>query len=159
MSHRPVFALAAVGLMTGTVGFLAAPGAEAVPVPQQRCAFNQVTITSFDAAAAIPGLSLTVNNGSVARRAIVQLSADVGVEPNAEVRVSYSVDGGPQQEDTFGPANLANHQEFYEARGVIAVIPLGPGTHSVTPYWRVSAGPGMSAVMDSRCATIESRTS
>jgi hypothetical protein len=90
---------------------------------------------------------------------IVQFSADTGVETGAEVRISYEVDGGAPQEDVFGPANLADHQEFFEARAVIAVISLGPGTHRITPFWRVSGAPGKNAFMDSRCVTAESKTS
>ena len=91
-------------------------------------------------------------------KAIVQLSADTGVDPGAEVRVAYSVDGGPPQEGVFGPANLANHQEFFEARTVIAVIPLARGGHTITAHWRVSGGSGKKAAMDNRCMTVEMRS-
>jgi hypothetical protein len=135
-----------------------AHSAQAIPTPQGKCAFNVISTNSTTATQAIPGLSVTVNNGSAARTAIVQLSADTHVDTNAEVRVSYSVDGGTPQEDVFGPANLANNQEFREARAVIALIPLSAGTHTITPMWRVSGVAGKSAFMDSRCMTVESRT-
>ena len=131
---------------------------QALPPSQGRCAFGTITTTSTTPPQDISGLSVTVNNGSQARLAIVQLSADTGVDTAAEVRVSYRVDGGQPQEDVFGPANLANHQEFFEARTVIALIPLSAGTHTITPVWRVSGVAGKQAIMDSRCMTVENRT-
>jgi hypothetical protein len=74
------------------------------------------------------------------------------------VRLDYSVDGAAPQENVFGPANLANTQQGYEGRDATAVIPLGPGTHTITAFWRVSGGPGKTARMDKRCLTIESIT-
>ena len=132
--------------------------AQAVPSAQGRCAFGSIQTNSTNPPQDIPGLSVTVNNGTQPRTAIVQLSADTGVDDNAEVRVSYRVDGGTPREDTFGPANLANHQQFFEGRAVIALIPLPAGTHTITPVWRVSGAAGKSAFMDSRCMTAESRT-
>jgi hypothetical protein len=131
---------------------------QALPASQGSCAFNSIQTNSNAGAQDIPGLSVTVNNGAQAREAIVQLSADTGVETNAEVRVSYRVNGGAPQEDVFGPANLANHQEFFEARTVIALIPLSAGNNTITPVWRVSGAPGKQAFMDSRCMTVETRT-
>jgi hypothetical protein len=131
---------------------------QAIPTPQGKCAFDVISTNSTTATQAIPGLSVTVNNGTAARTAIVQLSADTHVDTLSEVRVSYSVDGGAPQEDVFGPANLANNQEFREARAVIALIPLPAGTHTITPMWRVSGVAGKNAVTDSRCVTVETRT-
>jgi hypothetical protein len=146
-------------LVVGAAGLIfQTHSVQALPSPQGRCAFDSIQTNSTTAPQDIPGLSVTVNNGSVARNAIVQLSADTGVDTNAEVRVSYRIDGGPPREDVFGPANLANHQEFFEARTVIALIPLPAGTHTITPVWRVSGAAGKNAFMDSRCMTVESRT-
>jgi len=99
---------------------------------------------------------VTVNNGSSAQSAVVAVSAKMGVDVDAETRVAYSVDGGPAQENAFGAANLANHQEYYEGRAAMAVIPLGPGSHTITAYWRVSGATGKTSVMDERCLTAES---
>jgi hypothetical protein len=132
--------------------------AQAIPPAQGKCAFDTIQTNSTNLPQNISSLSVTVNNGTAARTAIVQFSADTGVDDNAEVRISYRVDGGQPQEDTFGPANLANHQEFREGRAVIALIPLSSGTHTITPVWRVSGAAGKSAFMDSRCMTVESRT-
>jgi len=99
---------------------------------------------------------VTLNNGSTTHAALVAVSADLGVDANAETRLAYSVDGGPAQEYASGPGNLANHQEYYEGRAATAVIQLGAGSHTITAYWRVSGAAGKTAVMDQRCMTAES---
>ena len=131
--------------------------AQAIPAKQARCAFDLQAITVSPGAVPVPGLDLTVKIGSAGGAAIVQLSANMHVDPAAEVRVSYSVDGGNPVENGFGPANL-DHQEFAEARTVIAVIPLPAGVHTVAPSWRVNGVTGAGASVNSRCATIEAAT-
>jgi hypothetical protein len=120
------------------------------------CAGGSVSTTASNVGQPMPGLSITVNNGSAARSALVAVSANTGVDVDAETRVAYSVDGGPAQENLFGPANLADHQEYYEGRAAIAVIPLGPGSHTIAAYWRVSGAAGKTSTMDERCLTAES---
>ncbi len=100
-----------------------------------------------------------MNNGTSARQAIVQVSADMGVDPDAEVRLAYAIDGGRPQEGVFGPANFANNQQFWETRSTIAVIPLPAGTHTISAYWRVSGATGKNAVSSMRCMTVQARTS
>ena len=155
-----VFFVVVVGIATLWVAGLIfqSRSVQAIPPAQGTCALNTVQTNSTNPSHPIPGLSVTVNNGSLASTAIVQLSADTGVDRDAEVRVAYSVDGGAPQEGVFGPANLANNQQFFEARAVIALIPLPAGTHTITPHWRVSGAAGKNAFMDNRCMTVESRT-
>ena len=157
---RVLSMVAVAGLLAaGGAGFLLGSAAQAVPEPQEACAFDQVTTTADAGSRPIPGLQVSVTNSALGvRKAIVQLSADTGVDPGAEVRVAYSVDGGPPQEGVFGPANLANHQEFFEARTVIAVIPLPRGGHTITAHWRVSGVSGKRATIDNRCMTVELRS-
>jgi hypothetical protein len=135
----------------------AAPDASPI-VAGAHCAGSSITSSAPSPAQPISGLATTVDDGSASRRAVVTISANLGVDIDAEVRVAYSVDGGPAQENAFGPANLANHQEYYEGRDATAVIPLGPGTHTITPYWRVSGAAGKNAYMDERCLTVVSAT-
>ena len=130
-----------------------ASAAQAVPANQARCAFDTQTITASASAVPVPGLGLTAKIGSADSTTVVQLSANMHVDPAAEVRISYSIDGGSALENRFGPANL-DHQEFAEARTLIAVIPLPAGTHSIVPFWRVSGAAGTGAAVGSRCATI-----
>lgn len=101
-------AMAAAAVMLGGAGSFALFGgtAEAVPGPQARCAFGPQTITAADGWRPL-GLGVTINNGTVSRRVIAQLAADVGVDTLAEVRVGYSVDGGAVKEKVYGPGNLA----------------------------------------------------
>ena len=145
--------LASVGSYT----VLAGP-AEATPAPQSRCAFGLRTLTVADGWQPL-GLGVSIANGTSSRRVVAQLAADMGVVPNAEVRIGYSIDGGPVQEKVFGPGNFANHSEFWETRSTIAVIPMASGTHTVTPHWRISGGAGTSAAFEGGCFTVEGRTS
>jgi len=135
-----------------------APADASPVVANANCAGNAISYSAPNAAQAIPGLATTINNGTSSRRAVVKVSANLGVDLDAEVRVAYSIDGTAPQENAYGPANLANHQEYYEAREVTAVIPLGPGSHTITPYWRISGASGKNAYMDKRCLTVESAT-
>ncbi|MEH1892740.1 MAG: hypothetical protein V7K92_25940 [Nostoc sp.] len=48
--------------------------------------------------------------------------------------------------------------KYYEGRAVIAIVPIPYGTHTITPYWRVSGSAGKTAVIDSRCITAELNT-
>jgi hypothetical protein len=128
-------------------------------IPVTASAFTPLSTTSTDPATPIAGLAVTVDNGNTARRAVVTLSANTGVDPDAEVRLAYSVDGASPRENVYGPSDLASHQQYSEVRVVTAVIPLAAGTHTLTPYWRVSAAPGAHATMDARCLTVESEAS
>jgi hypothetical protein len=123
------------------------------------CASDRISITSNDGTQPISGTTLFVTHNETNPKGIVHFSANVGVETGAEVRISYSVNGSAPQENLFGPANLANHQEFREARHVMAVIPSLPLvfelTNAIQPFWRVSGAPGKRAVMGKRCATVE----
>jgi hypothetical protein len=134
----------------------AAPPATSGPRAQGQCAFTFESITTADGYRPISGLTISVDNGNKAHAALVQVSADMGVDADAEVRVAYSVDNGPPREDFYGPGNLANHQQYYEGRAVIAVIPLPAGAHTITPFWRISGAAGKNAFVDSRCMTVQS---
>src|SRR5215831_2318286 len=134
---------------TGTTG-------PASVVAAAACAGNAISFSAPNAAQAIPGLAVTFDNGSVGRTALIDVSANLGVDVDAEVRVAYSIDGGPAQENAIGPANFANTQEYYEARAVTAVTSLGPGSHTVAAFWRISGAAGKTAHMDRRCLTVRS---
>ncbi|WP_298916874.1 hypothetical protein [uncultured Nostoc sp.] len=153
---KPIMLIGMCGLLTNmVVGMLPT---QAIPASQGKCAFNFVSITPANGFQPIPGLSATVTNYGSTTNAIVHVSADVGIDDAAEVRISYSIDGGVPGEDTYGPGNLANHQQYYEGRAVIAIVPIPSGTHTITPYWRVSGSAGKTAVIDSRCITAELNT-
>lgn len=148
-----------VAAVLGGVGSFAAFGgtAEAIPAPASRCAFGTQSITASDGWQPL-GLSVAVDNGTSSRRVIAQLAADVGVDTLAEVRVGYSMDGGPVREKVYGPGNLANHTEYWQTRSTIAVISLRSGSHTVTPYWRISGAAGKTGFFEGGCFTVESQT-
>jgi hypothetical protein len=152
-------AVVTAAAMLGGVGSFALLGgtAEAIPAPQARCAFGTHSVSANDGWKPL-GLGVTINNGASARRAVAQLAADIGVDTGAEVRVGYSIDGGPVREKIYGPGNLANHTEFWQTRSTIAVIPLSRGSHSVTPYWRISGMSGKTGFFEGGCFTVEGRT-
>jgi hypothetical protein len=155
---RNATVLLATAVLSG-VGTVAVFGgtAEAVPAAQSRCSFDFKTINVSDGWQPL-GLGVTINNGHKPRHVIAQLATDMGVVTNAEVRVGYSIDGGAVQEKVFGPGNLANHQEFWETKSTLALIPLSRGTHTVAPYWRISGGAGTSGAFENGCFTVEGRT-
>jgi hypothetical protein len=154
MSSKGIaFAAAVVGIGSWLT---TAGAAHAIPANQAECSRTSQTITASTGFFPLSDLAVTVDNRSAPRTAIVHLSADVSVDPVAEARVAYSVDGsGPT---SFGPANFANHQEFAETRSTIAVIPLQAGTHTVRPVWRVSGVAGKRATFVAGCVTVESST-
>lgn len=135
-----------------------ASSAAAVPSAQSTCAFGFRSLTGADGWQPL-GLAVSLNNHTGPSRVIAQLAADIGVDPQAEVRVGYSVDGGQVQEKVYGPGNLANHTDYWQTRSTIAIIPLGSGSHTVTPYWRVSGAPQSNAAFEGGCFTVEGRTS
>lgn len=148
-----VAALAGAGATAAMTG-----SAEAIPIAQKQCNFNYATITSDQGWQAM-GMGVTIKNGDKARKVVAQLAADIGVQSGAEVRVGYAIDGGPVQERVYGPANLANHTEYWQTRSTLAVIPIRRGAHTVTPYWRVSGASGKRAWFQTGCFTVEGRTS
>ena len=152
-------AVAAAAAVLGGVGSFALFGstAEAVPAPQSACAFGTHSVSAGDGWSPL-GLGVTIDNGGSARRVIAQLAADIGVDTAAEVRVGYSIDGGPVREKVYGPGNLANHTEYWQSRSTMAVIPLSHGSHSVKPYWRISGASGKTGYVEGGCFTVEGRT-
>src|SRR5260370_4423717 len=111
-------------------------------IGRSSCAFDTASTAAPNPAQAIPGLAVTVNNGTRSRNALVVVSANAGIDADAEIRLAYSIDGGPPPENVFGPANLANHQPYWQARAATAVIPPAASTHPITTFWTVS-GPSV----------------
>ncbi|MEQ1559928.1 MAG: hypothetical protein ABL933_13450 [Methyloglobulus sp.] len=117
------------------------------------CTGAFTTTSSPTGVTPISGLTVDINNSSLfTKKAIVHVSADTGVDTGAEVRLTYSMDGGP--EFVAGPTNLANHTEFWQTRNSMAIINIPPGLHVIRPLWRVSGVAGKSAQMVTRCISI-----
>lgn len=156
-------ALIATTVFTGAV--LACQNAYAIPGGQKSCSVdgtggpNVITTTAGGGIPAlgdfapIAGMTVTVNNGTAARFVVLQFSADANVDAAAEIRLGYTVDGGPIT--FFGPQNLANHSEYWETRNNTSVARIAAGIHTIKAYWRVSGAAGKAAVMDDRCLTAE----
>ncbi len=146
-----------VALAAGSVGTLALAGsAEAIPTAQRHCAFDVRTNVPANGWQPVNS-AVVVRNGSVARTVVVNLNADAGVSPNAEIRMAYRVDGGPIQ--IRGAQNFANHTQYWQTRHSMVVIPVPAGTHTIRPYWRISGAVGTSGVIANRCLTAEAYTS
>lgn len=140
-------------------GAIISAGAKAIPNNQENCVIgfaNAPTSTAPEGFKPIAGSAVSINNGTTNRRVVVQFSADACVDSNAEIRLAYSVDNGPPT--NFGPTNFANHQEFCETRATLAVIPLGPGFHTIQPVFRVSGANGLTGIVGTRCTTVEGFT-
>jgi hypothetical protein len=155
-----VAALVAAGaLLSGAASYAMFAGtAEAVPGAQEKCAFGLKEIDVSQGWKPL-GLAVSVDNGTKARKVVAQLSADMGVSDEAEIRVGYSVDGGPVREKYYGPGNLANHTQYWQTRNAMAVIPLKKGRHTITPYWRISGSAGKGGAFEGGCFVVEGRTS
>ena len=156
-TRRTALALTTAALAGAAATTVLGGTAEAIPAPQKSCNFSYSSITSDQGWQPL-GMGVSLNNGDTGRKVVAQLAADLGVDSLAEVRVGYSIDGGPVQERVYGPANLANHDEYWETRSTIAVIPLGRGSHTVTPYWRISGSTGKHGFFQTGCFTVEGRT-
>lgn len=124
-----------------------------VNAANRACTGVFTTTASPTGVTPISGLTVDINNTSLfTKKAIVQISADTGVDAGAEVRLTYSMDGG--SEFVAGPTNLANHTEFWQTRNSMAIVNIPPGYHVLRPLWRVSGVPGKSAQMVTRCISI-----
>ena len=148
--------LGVLALTAGSLGTLAMSGsAEAIPPAQKSCAFD--VRSNAPASGWQPvNSAVVINNGSVARHVVVNLNADAGVTPNAEIRLAYRVDNGPIQ--IRGAQNFANHTQYWQTRHSMVVIPVPRGVHTIRPYWRISGGAGSSGVIAARCLTAEVAT-
>jgi hypothetical protein len=158
ITKRSAVLAAGATALAGLLSYTTFSGsAEAVPAVQRSCAFQLKSIASDDGWQQL-GLGVTIDNGPAARQVLAQLATDMGVDSGAEVRVGYSIDGGSVREKVFGPGNLANHTEFWQTRNTIAVVPLGAGVHTITPYWRISGVSGKHGFFEDGCFVVEGRT-
>ncbi len=155
--RRTALTLTAAALAGAGATAVLGGSAEAIPVPQKTCNLSYSSITSDNGWQAM-GLGVRLDNGNRGRKVVAQLAADLGVDTQAEVRVGYQVDNGPIRERVYGPANLADHDEYWETRSTLAVIPVGRGRHTITPYWRISGASGKRGHFGAGCFTVEGRT-
>ena len=141
---------------TATTLALAGPAA-ALPAPQSSCTAGPLTISP-----AVGFFPLTpARTVSVPTAATVKasLTSDVGVDAGAEVRLAWSLNNSALVEGAFGPANFANHAEFFETRSTFGLIPVGAGTVTVQPFVRVVGTSSKRATLLQRCVAVEASTS
>jgi hypothetical protein len=159
---RSITLFAAAGILTAgtaaTVSVLAPSAASAIPTPQKACGSPFLTLSGGTGPYHSMGLSVTINDGTSSRNIVAFTSLDGNVPPNAEMRLSWSVDGGAVTDYTYGPGNIAENQQFDGTRTVMDVIRLGPGTHTLTPEVRLSGASSTSGIVDRLCVVAEAYT-
>ena len=149
--------VAAASLIAGIgVSSVLAGPAQAIPYYERACSFDVQGNTAVNGWLAVTGSRVTVNNGTVGRNVVVNFNADAGVDTLSEIRVGYQVDAGAIQ--TPGAQNFANHTEYWQTRHSMVVLDVGPGVHTIQPYWRISGAVGKNGVINSRCLTAEAYT-
>jgi hypothetical protein len=159
---RSITLLAAAGMLAAgtaaTASVLAPSAASAIPTPQKACGSPGLTLSGGTGPYHSMGLAVTINDGTSSRNIVAFTSLDGNVSPNAEMRLSWSVDGGAVSDYTFGPGNIAENQQFDGTRTVMDVIRLGPGTHTLTPEVRLSGASTTSGIVDRLCVVAEAFT-
>jgi hypothetical protein len=138
--------------------FVAVAGAQAAQKTTSRCSVtgpggNVLQHTVGQPAVTLSDVGISVNNTSgVTKNAIVHLAADGGVDANAEMRMTFSMDGGSGA--YLGPQNFANHTDFWQTRNTMAVISIPPGVHLIEPQFFVQGFSGATSFIDDRCMTV-----
>ncbi|MCK2219574.1 hypothetical protein MF672_038140 [Actinomadura sp. ATCC 31491] len=144
-------ALGAAALLAAAVT-LAQPAA-ALPAAQAGC-----NLGSFGFDSSLGWLALTAPRTitvSSAQTIRADVSADAGVDAGAELRLGWSVNNAAVSEGGFGPANFANHQEFFETRSTFAVINVAAGTTTVQPFIRLNGPAGKRGTVLHRCSSVQ----
>jgi hypothetical protein len=156
-------ALGLAALAVGSVGtLLVSKSAEAIPTPQRSCATDTSYSVPNEGWSAVNS-TVTINNGKVARKVVVNLNADLFVPTNNLVQVGYRVDKGPVK--IIGASILAVNFELSNptfARHSMVVLDVPAGKHLIQPYWRsigTDQGPNQRARIGGRCLTAEAYTS
>jgi hypothetical protein len=140
------------------LAFVAA-GAQAAQKTTTKCnatgpgGGNLVSLTTASGQVPLNDLSIKLNNTTGANKvATLWFSADAGIDPNAELRLVWQVDGASGA--YLGPQNLANHTDFWMTRSAIATYSVPPGVHTIVPAVFISGTPGMNANVDDRCIVV-----
>ena len=157
-SKARIAALAAVALATGSVGtLLLSEPAEAIPTPQRSCADDARKKTVEETAWSGVNSAVTIDNGKVARKVVVDLNVDAYASDRATILVGWKVDNGPIQ--LKGARAIASKSPVIHARHIMVVLDVPAGKHRIQPFWRISGRPGHFGILASRCLTAEAYTS
>jgi hypothetical protein len=130
---------------------------EAVAIPTaQRDVEVGLVSTNSTSFVLVPNSSVTVDNGSSARKVVVTFSAEAAVASGNLMFLGYSLDGAGCFEQA-GPTVFAlGHGEFATSTAV-HVIPLGSGVHTIRACFK-SANPSLVASLRVRVLIAEGRT-
>jgi hypothetical protein len=136
--------------------FLQAQPAGALPPAQAICNMGTLAITA--ARGWVPLMDpITVSTPNTEVKA--EVTADVGVDSGAEVRLGWEASNSLEPlEGQEGPANFANHQQFFETRTAFMLTRI-TGTTTIQPFVRVSGPSTARATLLHRCFTVEFATS
>jgi hypothetical protein len=158
LRSRKTAVIATVGAAAAIAAtFVAARPAGALPIAQSGCNFGTIVPTTANGYIPLTNARTVSLSGDTFLKA--EATADVGVDTGAEVRLAWSVNNNPPVESFFGPANFANHQEFFETRTTFAIISVGVGTRTIQPFIKVNGPSGAKATVLNRCSTVEASTS
>lgn len=144
-----------VGVAAATALVSSSSPAAALPPSQLACNTASQTIGPPGFVPLVAARAVSVAGPTVVK---VEVTADIGVDPAAELRLAYSINGGTPIEGVFGPANFANHQEFFETRSTFALISINSGVTTIQPFVRVSGAADRRATFLHRCFSIEAQT-
>jgi hypothetical protein len=144
-------AISAIVTLAATL-VLARP-AGAIQPAFTSCSMGSITITP--ASGWVPLASVITLPAGYSQTVMSVATADVGVDSGAEVRLGWAFNGQTPQEGMFGPANFANHQQFFETRTTFSLIPPGFGATNVQAFVRLSGPTGTTATFLHRCVAVE----
>ncbi|HEY7461068.1 MAG TPA: hypothetical protein VIC59_04260 [Gemmatimonadota bacterium] len=108
--------------------------AVAIPTTQRDVEVGEV-VTSSPTFVLVPNSSVTIDNGSSARKVVVTFSAEARVT-GGSIELGYSLDGAACFKQAGPTAFSANEAGDYEAATAVHVIPLGSGVHTIRPCFR-----------------------
>ena len=151
-------AAALLGGGAALLAFLPAGPASAISPGQFACSTPSLSIKPSSGYTAA-GPAVHVNDGTKTLTDVeLTVSADANVSNEAEMRMSWSIDGSTPTDYQFGPGNIAENQQFDGTRTVVDVAGLGSGTHTIQPEVRISGGPTASGEVLRLC-TLAQRSS
>lgn len=141
------------------IPLLSASPAGAIIGSQYVCSGPFLSLTP--ASGYVPvGPAVHINDGTaVSSNVELTVSADADVSNNAEMRLSWSIDGGTPTDYHYGPGNIAENQQFDGTRTVVDIAGgLGSGAHTIQPEVRISGGSTTSGTVLHLC-TLAQRNS
>ncbi|HEY7460325.1 MAG TPA: hypothetical protein VIC59_00435 [Gemmatimonadota bacterium] len=137
---QPMHLSFATVALAALANFVPSP-APAPPIPTtQRDVETGDAFTNSVPFVPVLNSSVTINNGSSARKVVVTFSAEARVDPGTGMELGYSLDGGGCFKQAGPTAFSANQTAFYAVFTAVHVIPLGSGVHTIQACYRSASG-------------------